>query len=166
MMQCLQDQNQMDTKWMKRALALAKKAEALGEVPIGALLVDPLGKLVSQAYNLKETLKTPIGHAEILALHRAAKKQEAWRLMDLTMYVTLEPCPMCAGALVQSRVKRLVFGTRDPKAGACKSLFEISDDKRLNHRLEVTEGILKTECSQILTEFFRQKRQGKLKQRT
>lgn len=147
--------------WMKKALLLAKKAADRDEVPVGAILVDSEGNLIAQGYNLKETLATPIGHAEILCLHRAAKEKQAWRLLGSTLYVTLEPCVMCAGALIQARVKTVYFGTRDPKGGGMGSLYSIGNDKRLNHQIEVFEGILKDECSDILKRFFQKKREKK-----
>lgn len=145
--------------WMKKALLLAKKAAKQDEVPVGAILVGDDGQLIAEAHNLKETLTTPIGHAEILCLHRAAKKNQAWRLTGSTLYVTLEPCVMCAGALIQARVKTVYFGTEDPKGGGLTSLYQIGNDKRLNHQIEVFHGILKDECSDILKKFFQQKRE-------
>ncbi len=147
--------------WMKKALLLAKKAADRDEVPVGAILVDSEGQLIAEGYNLKETLTTPIGHAEILCLHRAAKSNKAWRMIGASLYVTLEPCVMCTGALLQARVKSVYFGTRDPKGGAMGSLYNIANDKRLNHQIEVFEGILKDECSDILKKFFQKKREKK-----
>lgn len=145
--------------WMKKALLLAKRAQELDEVPVGAILVDAEGKFIAQAYNLKEKLTTPIGHAELLCLHRASRQQRAWRLTGSTLYVTLEPCLMCAGALIQARVSRVVFGAYDPKGGALKSLYEVGSDSRLNHKIDVTGGVLEIECSQILKDFFKKKRE-------
>jgi len=145
--------------WMKKALLLAKKAADRDEVPVGAVLVDSDGQLIAEGYNLKETLTTPIGHAEILCLHRAAKKRQAWRLTGSTLYVTLEPCVMCAGALIQARIKTVYFGTPDPKGGGLSSLYSLGNDKRLNHQIEVFQGILKDECSEILKKFFQKKRE-------
>lgn len=153
-----------DFKFMKMALQIARLAEQRGEVPIGAVIVDQKsGKIVSKAHNLKESLKTPIGHAEIIALHRAAKKLGRWRLTDCTLYVTLEPCAMCAGALVQARLGRVVYATQDPKAGACESLFSIGQDQRLNHRFEISSGIMQNESSELLKSFFKKKRLTKLR---
>lgn len=153
-----------DFKFMKMALQIAQLAEQRGEVPIGAVIVDQKsGKIVSKAHNLKESLKTPIGHAEIIALHRAAKKLGRWRLTDCTLYVTLEPCAMCAGALVQARLGRVVYATQDPKAGACESLFSIGQDQRLNHRFEISSGIMQNESSELLKSFFKKKRLTKLR---
>ncbi len=149
-----------DEKWMRLALLEAEKAKDLSEVPIGAVIVNSKG-LVSKAHNRRETWNTPIGHAEIIALHRASKKLGAWRLTGTTLYVTLEPCVMCAGALVLSRVDRIVFGALDPKAGGSQSLYQITHDSRLNHRLRVDGGLLQDECSKILSDFFKMKRAQK-----
>lgn len=143
---------------MKKALKWAAKAESLGEVPIGAVLVAPDGSVLSHGYNRRETWKTVLGHAELVALHRGSKKLGAWRLVDTTLYVTLEPCAMCAGALVQARVGRIVYGARDPKAGAVHSLYEICNDKRLNHQIPITSGVLEQECGDILRDFFKRRR--------
>ncbi len=142
---------------MRRALALAREAALIGEVPVGAVVVRE-GRVISQAYNLRETLDDPTAHAERLALTLAGRALGTWRLDDCTLYVTLEPCPMCAGAIVQSRVARLVYGAWDPKAGACDSLYRIVTDPRLNHRAEVTAGVLAEECGAVLTEFFKARR--------
>lgn len=150
-----------DIKMMKKALDLARKSQSKGEVPIGALILDKSNKIIAKSTNLRETLCTVLGHAEIVCLHRACKKQNSWRLTDCTLYVTLEPCFMCAGALVQSRIKRVVFGARDPKGGALISLAQIGNEPRLNHQFEITEGVLEKECSQILKDFFKQKRKLK-----
>lgn len=143
---------------MQMALAWARKAAELDEVPVGAVVVDPQGLVVGVGYNRRETWKTPLGHAEIIALQTAAKRLDRWRLSDLTLYVTLEPCVMCAGALVQARVKRVVYGTRDPKGGATHSLYTICNDPRLNHRIDVQEGLLAEEASALLKDFFSKKR--------
>lgn len=145
--------------WMKKALVLAKRAQDRDEVPVGAILVGADGEMLGSAHNLKEKLTTPIGHAEILCVHRAAQKKAAWRLTGSTLYVTLEPCLMCAGALIQARVKKVVFGAYDPKGGALKSLYEVGHDSRLNHQIEVLGGVLEYECSQILKTFFKKKRE-------
>lgn len=151
-------QRQADEFWMKKALRLARRAARLDEVPVGALLIDSDGNPVSWAYNLRETQKSPLGHAEILCIHRASMKKQTWRLTDLTLYVTLEPCVMCIGALVQARVKRIVYGAKDPKGGAVGSLYDISQDKRLNHQIEVTSGVLEAESAELLKRFFKAKR--------
>jgi tRNA(adenine34) deaminase len=149
-----------DQRWMTEAVAEARRAAELGEVPIGAVVVDAAGEIVSRAHNTKETNGDPLGHAEVLALRQASARLGGWRLSGCTLYVTLEPCAMCAGALVQSRVRRLVFGTEDPKAGFCGSLGNLVQDPRLNHRLEVTSGVMREECGALLKEFFAALRQG------
>jgi tRNA(adenine34) deaminase len=143
---------------MRRALDLAREASNLGEVPVGAVVVRG-SRIISQAYNLRETLRDPTAHAERLALTWAGRALGSWRLDQCVLYVTLEPCVMCAGAVVLSRLARLVYGATDPKAGACKSLYRLVTDPRLNHRLEVTTGVLAAECGEILTEFFQERRQ-------
>lgn len=144
---------------MQIALELAKKAAKLGEVPIGAVLVDTKNdQILAKTFNCKENKKTPLGHAELLALHIGAKKLDRWRLKGCTLYVTLEPCSMCAGALVQARVDRVVYGCMDPKAGACHSLFQIGQDQRLNHCFEISKGVLETDCAEVLKNFFKQRR--------
>lgn len=155
------DLHPQDEKFMAMALKLAKKAETKGEVPIGALIVDKQGKIIAKATNLRETKQTTLGHAELVAIHRACQKLASWRLVDCTLYVTLEPCFMCAGALVQSRIGRVVYGTDDPKGGALKSLATLGNDNRLNHKFEITSGVLQTECSEILKKFFKKKRTHK-----
>lgn len=146
-----------DKEFMQVALDAAKIAEENGDVPIGAVIVYQ-NQIIGKAYNQREQLKDPTAHAEIIALTQAAAFLESWRLNDCTMYVTLEPCPMCAGALVLSRMDRLVYGCDDPKTGAVKSLYNIVQDERLNHRLEVTGGVLAEECSAILQDFFQNRR--------
>ena len=158
-------------RWMRRALDLAAAAAEMDEVPVGAVVVHapPVGpeeedvgltaeRVVGEGHNQRETLNDPTAHAEILALTQAAAALGSWRLEDCTLYVTLEPCPMCAGAVVNARVPAVVYGAADPKAGACDSLFRITDDARLNHRCAVLGGVLANECGGILTEFFRAKR--------
>lgn len=149
-----------DQKWMKWALKEAQKAAQVGEVPVGAVLVGPVG-LLAKAHNRRETWKTPIGHAEIIALHRASKKLQNWRLNGTTLYVTLEPCVMCAGALVLARVERIVFGALDPKGGGSKTLYKITEDPRLNHQVRVDGGLMEKECSEILKTFFKKRRSEK-----
>ena len=146
-----------DRYYMQVAIDQAKIAEENGDVPIGAVIVHNNQK-IAKAYNQREQLQDPTAHAEIIALTQAAAALETWRLDGCTMYVTLEPCPMCAGALVLSRMDRLVYGCDDPKAGACGTLYNIVEDERLNHRLEVTSGVLADECSQVLQEFFERRR--------
>lgn len=146
-----------DERYMGVAIESAKIAEDNGDVPIGAVIVRE-GRIIAKAYNQREQLQDPTAHAEIIALTQAAAAEENWHLDGCTMYVTLEPCCMCAGALVLSRMDRLVYGCRDPKAGACGSLYNIVTDERLNHRLEVTTGVLESECSELLQSFFARRR--------
>ncbi len=146
-----------DERYMQEALAEAARAAALDEVPVGAVVVRE-GEILGRGHNLRETRGDPTAHAEIVALREAARRAGHWRLEGAVMYVTLAPCAMCAGALVLARVERLVFGARDPKAGACGSLMDIVRDPRLNHRLAVTEGVLGERCGEILREFFRRRR--------
>jgi tRNA(adenine34) deaminase len=149
-----------DIEWMGKALALAKKASELGEVPVGAIAVKD-GQVIGEGFNRREIDKDPFAHAEMLAMRAAAETCGAWRLSGVTLYVTLEPCPMCAGALVNARVDRLVFGAKDPKAGAVGSLMNVAQEARLNHRVEVTEGVLGEACGQVLSDFFRALRERK-----
>ena len=142
---------------MAEALAEARRAAAEGEVPIGAVVVAD-GRIVGRGRNARERLNDPTAHAEILALQEAARTLGRWRLSGATMYASLEPCPMCAGALVNARLDRLVYAVADPKAGAVDTLFDVVRDARLNHRLQVTSGTLGQECGDILREFFRQRR--------
>ena len=146
-----------DDEAMARALAEARAAAAEGEVPIGAVVVAD-GRIVAARHNERERAQDPIGHAELLALRDAAVALGGWRLSGATMVVTLEPCPMCAGALVAGRVGRLVFGAADPSAGACGSLYNLCADPRLNHELPVTPGVRADECGALLTSFFLKKR--------
>lgn len=148
-----------DIAFLRLALGLAREAMTLGEVPVGAVVTLD-GRIISQAYNLRETLRDPTAHAERLALTLAGRALGTWRLDRCTLYVTLEPCPMCAGAIVQSRLARVVYGAADPKAGACDSLYRLADDPRLNHRAQILGGVLAPECGAILTEFFRTRRPG------
>jgi tRNA(adenine34) deaminase len=144
---------------MLHAIELAKQAESIGEVPIGCVVVDDLtNQIIGRGYNRREIDHDPTAHAEILALREAAQTRGHWRLTDCTLYVTLEPCPMCAGALVNARLPRLVYGCDDPKAGAVRTLFQLCQDARLNHRVEVTAGVMADECSRLLQEFFRAQR--------
>lgn len=143
--------------WMQRALEEARIAYELGEVPIGAIVVQK-GQIIAKAHNEKEFRQDPTAHAEVLAVQRATQALGAWRLSEATLYVTLEPCPMCAGALVQARLKTLVFGAADLKGGAVGSVTNVLDVNRWNHRVEVVAGVLEEECSQILKKFFRRLR--------
>jgi tRNA(adenine34) deaminase len=148
---------QIDERYMKSAIDAAMIAEENGDVPIGAVIVHQ-NQIIAKAYNQREQLNDPTAHAEIIALTQAAAALESWRLNGCTIYVTLEPCPMCAGALVLARIDRLVFGCADPKTGACGSLYNIVQDSRLNHRLEIQSGVLADECSALLTKFFEKRR--------
>jgi tRNA(adenine34) deaminase len=151
-------QQQEDQRFMRMAIEAAGIAEENGDVPIGAVIVYK-NQIIGKAYNQREQLKDPTAHAEIIALTQAAAFLESWRLNGCAMYVTLEPCPMCAGALVLGRLDRLVYGCDDPKTGACKSLYNIVQDERLNHKLEVTSGVLEEQCREQLQGFFARRRQ-------
>ena len=142
---------------MQIAMAEARKAAALEEVPVGAIAVYN-GDIIGRGYNRKESDTDPTAHAEMFALKEAAQKLENWRLLDVTLYCTLEPCPMCAGAILQARIPRIVYGALDPKAGAVDSLYNLLADQRLNHQVEVVSGVMANECGSILTEFFREQR--------
>ncbi|MDX1999898.1 MAG: tRNA adenosine(34) deaminase TadA [Thermoanaerobaculia bacterium] len=146
-----------DEEWMRIALVEAERAASLGEVPVGAIVVRK-GEIVGRGSNRREIDGDPLAHAEVLAIRDAARAIGGWRLDGATMFVTLEPCAMCAGALVLARVERLVFGARDPKAGYCGSLGDLVREARLNHRLEVTGGVLEEECGELLRGFFRRLR--------
>ena len=152
--------NNLDEHFMMKALMLATAAANEDEVPVGAIIVKE-DKIIAEAYNKKEQTKLITSHAEILALEEACKKLKSWRLKGCTLFVTLEPCLMCAGAIYQTRIDRVVFGCRDPKGGALGSLYSIHGDTRLNHNFSVTEGILKTQCSEVLKMFFKSKRKKK-----
>lgn len=147
--------------FMQKALELAMAAAELDEVPVGAVIVQGT-RIIGAAHNQREQLRDPTAHAEMLAITQAAEAVGGWRLEHCRLYVTLEPCPMCAGAIVQARIPCVIYGTRDPKAGAVESLFQLLTDPRLNHRAEVMGGVLAHECGQLLTHFFESKRaQGK-----
>ena len=146
-----------DIHFMQLAIEEAKKAEAIQEVPIGAVIVLN-GEVISAAHNLRETEQRSIAHAELLAIDEACKKLGTWRLEDATLYVTLEPCPMCAGGIVLSRVKRVVYGAGDPKGGCAGTLMNLLTDERFNHQCEVVDGVLEEECGTLLTNFFRELR--------
>jgi len=148
---------QLDEQYLKKALELARVAADRGEVPVGAVLVYN-DRVIAEAYNRREELADATAHAEMLAIREACTLLGGWRLSGCTLYVTLEPCPMCAGAMVQARIDRLVYGTADPKGGAAGTLYDLVRDSRLNHRLEVTSGILEAECAAVLQDFFRQRR--------
>jgi tRNA(adenine34) deaminase len=148
----------MDMKetYMAAALTMAKKAQKKDEVPVGAIIVKD-DRIIAKAYNLRETKRNPLAHAEILAIEKAARKLGGWRLSGCTLYVTLEPCPMCAGAIVNARIDEVVFGAYDPKAGACGSLYNLAEG-RLNHTPRVTGGVLADEAAAMLKAYFRNKR--------
>lgn len=149
-----------DELFLDACLEEALKAEAVGDVPVGAVVVHE-GRIIGRGHNRREADQDPLAHAELLALHEAAKALGRWRLSDTTLYVTLEPCHMCAGALVNARVDRLVYGCADPKAGAVESLSSVCTDERLNHRLAVTAGVRGDECSAQLKAFFRGLREAR-----
>ena len=146
-----------DIKFMQSTLELAHKAADIGEIPVGALIVAPNGDIIAKAYNLRETEKSATAHAEILAIEQACAYLGGWRLQGCTLYVTLEPCPMCAGALVNSRIDRVVFGAYDMQAGCCGSVVNFNAYP-FNHAFEITGGVLEEECRNVLTEFFKVKR--------
>ena len=149
--------NSEEVNFMRQALVLAARAALLGEVPVGALIVNETG-VIAEAYNERETLPSALAHAELTALRLACERLGRWRLSGCTLYVTLEPCVMCAGALVNARVDRVVYGARDLKGGAVESLYNILSDVRLNHRPTVEGGVLGEECGDLLSAFFRQRR--------
>ena len=153
--------SEFDEKMMRYALNLAGKAEALGEIPVGAVLVDDSGNIIGEGWNLSIVQSDPTAHAEIIALRDGAKHLQNYRLLNTTLYVTLEPCTMCAGAILHSRIKRLVFGASDYKTGAVGSRFHFFDDYKMNHTLEITSGVLAEECSQKLSAFFQKRREEK-----
>lgn len=151
-----------DEKYMYMAIMEAKKAREIGEVPIGAVIVFE-NEIIATGYNVRETTQSTLAHAELVAIKEANKKIGSWRLEDCTIYVTLEPCPMCAGAIIQSRIKRVAYGARDPKAGCAGTLMNLLDENRFNHQAELTTGVLEEECSTLLTSFFRELRKQKKK---
>lgn len=146
--------------WMRLALKEAQKALVLDDVPVGALIVRN-GVIIAEAHNEKEFAQDPTAHAEILAIRRAAEVLGHWRLTDCILYVTLEPCPMCAGAVLQSRIKHLVYGASDPKGGAVESVMKVLNEKLWNHKAEITAGVLEEECSAIIKKYFQEKRTAK-----
>lgn len=148
-----------DEQWMQEALEQARAAATAGDVPVGAVIVAPDGSLLARGRNRRELDKDPTAHAEIVALREAAAALGTWRV-EATLFVTQEPCPMCAGALVNARVARLVYGCPNPKAGAVASLYSIVSDSRLNHRMDVTSGVLAAECAAVLSQFFAELRRG------
>ena len=157
---------EIDEFFMRHALQLAARAEALGEIPVGAVLVDEQGEIVGEGWNLSISQSDPTAHAEIVALRAAGQKIQNYRLLNCTLYVTLEPCTMCAGAILHSRIKRLVFGANDYKTGAVGSRFHFFDDYKMNHCIEVSAGVLAEQCSQQLSQFFQQRRAQKKLQKS
>lgn len=151
-----------DEKYMREAVKQAKKAYAVNEVPIGCVIVCE-DKIIGRGYNRRTTDKNPLAHAEIIAIRKASKKIGDWRLEDCTMYVTLEPCQMCSGAIVQSRMKRVVIGCMNPKAGCAGSILNLLQMEQFNHQAEVETGVLEEECSQMMKDFFRELREAKKK---
>jgi tRNA(adenine34) deaminase len=149
-----------DERYMRLALDQALEAAAADEAPVGAVIVAD-DRVIAVARNEREALRDPTAHAEMIAITQAAAALQNWRLENCTLYVTLEPCPMCAGAIVQARVPRVVFGALDPKGGAVRSLYRLLEDERLNHRVAVVEGVLREPCGQVLTDFFAAKRRAK-----
>lgn len=153
-----------EEKYMKQAIHQAKKAYALDEVPIGCVIVYE-GKVIARGYNRRNTDKNTLSHAEIIAIRKASKKLGDWRLEGCTMYITLEPCPMCAGAIVQARVTEVVVGSMNPKAGCAGSVLNLLEMEEFNHQVKVTRGVCQEECSQMLTNFFKELREKKKKQK-
>lgn len=147
----------MDEKFMKEAIKQAQKAYDKLEVPVGAVIVKD-GKIIARAYNQKEEKNDTTNHAEILAIKKASKKLNSWRLLDCDMYVTLEPCSMCAGALIQSRIRKVYIGAPDEKTGACGSVLNLLEDYKFNHKVEVQQGVLRDECENLLKKFFKELR--------
>ena len=147
-----------EIKFMREAIKEAKKAELIDEVPIGCVIVKD-DKVIARGHNVRETKKTPLGHAEIIAIDKASKKLGAWRLQDCDIYITLEPCIMCAGAIMQSRIRHVYYGAKDPKGGAIESSINVLEAKNINHHPEITSGILEEECSNIISQYFKRKRE-------
>ncbi|GHI01591.1 tRNA adenosine(34) deaminase TadA [Neobacillus kokaensis] len=152
--------NEQDEYFMKEAIKEAQKAQDLNEVPIGAVIVYD-GKIISRAHNLRESEQNAVAHAELLAIDKACREIGSWRLEDTTLYVTLEPCPMCSGAIILSRVKRVVYGASDPKGGCAGTLMNLLEDQRFNHQSEVVTGVLEAECGALLSNFFKKIRERK-----
>jgi tRNA(adenine34) deaminase len=153
------DEQRPDTFFMRAALDEAARATAIGEVPIAAVIVRN-GAILAQSHNYRETWQDPTAHAEMIVIREAARTLRSWRLTDTTLYVTLEPCAMCLGAVILARIPRVVFGARDPKAGACGSVLDFAHEPRLNHRIEIISGLLEEESQTLLQQFFRQLRTG------
>ena len=159
----MMDEKKMDERFMREAIRQARKAGALMEVPIGCVIVYE-GKIIARGYNRRNTDKNTISHAELNAIRKASKKLGDWRLEGCTMYITLEPCQMCAGAIVQARVRRVVIGSMNPKAGCAGSILNLLEMEQFNHQVEVTRGVLQEECSQMLSGFFKELREIKKRQ--
>ena len=155
----------MQEKFMKQAIREAQKAAAIDEVPVGAVIVRE-GKIIARGHNLRESKHDPTAHAEMIAIRKAAKKLGGWRLTGCELYVTLEPCPMCAGAAVQSRLSGIVFGAYDPKGGCCGTICNLAEEPRFNHRLPVQGGIMEAECAALLKGYFAAKRRKKEEEKT
>lgn len=155
---CKLDYSEQDEFWLEYALTLADKAEALGEIPVGAVLIDKAGNKIGEGWNQSILQNDPTAHAEILAIRQAGKYMQNYRLLDCTLYVTLEPCTMCAGAILHSRIGRLVFGASDYKTGAIGSRFHLFEDYKMNHFLEIRGGVLREKCSQKMSAFFKRRR--------
>lgn len=151
-----------DIEYMNKAIELAKQAASIDEVPVGAIVVDFSDnvnpKIIGSAYNLRETKQSPTAHAELLAIEQASKTKKSWRLSNCVVYVTLEPCIMCAGLMHQARINKCIFGAYDKKAGALASLYKINEDTRLNHNFEIIGGVLEKDCAKLLSDFFKKKR--------
>ena len=150
----------LDEKYMLEAIKEAKKAESINEVPIGAVIVYN-GEIIARAHNLRESEQNAIAHAELLAIDQACKRLGTWRLEELELYVTLEPCPMCSGAIILSRIKRVVYGAKDPKGGCAGTLMNLLQDERFNHTSEVVAGVLEKDCGELLSAFFKNLRERK-----
>lgn len=159
----MQEETKSYEKYMKEALRQAAKAEKIGEVPIGCVIVFD-DRIIARGYNRRNTEKSTLAHAEIMAIKKASRKLEDWRLEDCVMYVTLEPCPMCAGAIVQARIPKVVIGAMNPKAGCGGSILNILQERRFNHQAEVVTGVCGGECEQMMKEFFRKLRESKRRQ--
>ena len=149
-----------DEQWMRRALALAQQAAAIGEVPVGAVAILN-GRVIGEGYNRKESDQDPTAHAEIIALRQAADSRKSWRLIGVTLYATLEPCPMCAGAMIQGRLERLVYGAPDARFGADGTIIDVLGEPRFNHRVRVTAGVLEEDAAAVLQQFFRRLRESR-----
>ena len=158
------DEVKTHEKYMRQALRQAQKAAAIGEVPIGCVIVYE-DRIIARGYNQRNTRKTSLGHAELLAIRKANKKLGDWRLEDCTMYITLEPCPMCAGAIVQARIPRVVLGAMNPKAGCAGSVLNLLEVDGFNHKVKITRGVLQEECSVMLSDFFKELREKKKQRR-